>query len=373
MNKKLIRNIALAVVILIVGLTVKNKLSGMATKVEIKEDKTAPMVNVFSAIPDTVGLSLELYGKLNAVNRVDLLAEVSGSFVGGDRDFLEGMAFKKGEVMIQLDNAEAKANAMSLKGNFINSILGILPDIKMDYAEDYDRFEAYYNGLSLSSTLPALPEAAGTLEKFLIARGIQSAYYQVKSAEERLAKFSIRAPFDGVVAVANVKRGNLVSPGRALGTFVGTGTFEIKSAVTLAYADELSVGQKVQFTSPDVAGNWTGTIDRISPVVDAASQSINVIANVRGKDLREGMYLTGAIKGVEVYDALSLPAYMVFDNEYVYTVENDSVLQKTKIQVVEWLDDQIIITGIGPGTTMVDAPTLKAAAGTIVNATEIKR
>ena len=50
MNKKLIRNIALAVVILIVGLTVKNKLSGMATKVEIKEDKTAPMVNVFSAL-----------------------------------------------------------------------------------------------------------------------------------------------------------------------------------------------------------------------------------------------------------------------------------------------------------------------------------
>jgi len=89
--------------------------------------------------------------------------------------------------------------------------------------------------------------------------------------------------------------------------------------------------------------------------------------------LREGMYLTGAIEGVEVFDALSLPAYMVFDNEFVYTVENDSILQKTKIQVVEWLDDEIIITGLTPGTTLVDSPTLKAAAGTIVNATEIKR
>ena len=95
MNKKLIRNIALAVVIIIVGLTVKNKLSGMATKVEIKEDKSAPMVNVFSASPDTVGLSLELYGKLNAVNRVDLLAEVSGSFVGGDRDFSRARPLRK--------------------------------------------------------------------------------------------------------------------------------------------------------------------------------------------------------------------------------------------------------------------------------------
>ena len=77
MSKKLIRNIVLAVVILIVGLVLKNKLSGMATKVEIKEDKTAPLVNVFTASPDTVGLGLELYGKLNAINRVDVLAEVS--------------------------------------------------------------------------------------------------------------------------------------------------------------------------------------------------------------------------------------------------------------------------------------------------------
>src|SRR6056300_1464906 len=368
MNKKLIRNIALAVVILIVGLTVKNKLSGMATKVEIKEDKTAPMVNVFTASPDTVGLGLELYGKLNAINRVDVLAEVSGSFVGGTRDFLEGKSFRRGEIMIQLDNSEAKANVMSLKGNFINSVLAILPDIKMDYPEDYARFESYYNGLSLSSTLPALPEAAGTLEKFLIARGIQSAYYQVKSAEERLAKFSIRAPFDGVVAVANVKRGNLVSPGRALGTFVGSGTFEIKSAVTLAYADDLSVGQSVRFTSPDIEGNWTGRIDRISPIVDGASQSINVIATVQGKELREGMYLTGTIEGLTVENAMRVPSYVVFDNEYVYTVENDSVLQKQKIHVVEWLDDSIIITGIEEGTKLVDSPTLKAAAGTIVNA-----
>ena len=367
MNKKILRNIVLAVFIIIGGFMVMNILSGMAKKVEIQEDRSAPRVKVFEANPDTVDLSLNLYGKLNAVNRVDLLAEVSGTYQGGTRSFLEGTFFKKGEVLLQLDNAEAEANMKSLKGNYINSILGILPDIKMDYPLDYDRFHSYYESLSLSSTLPVLPEAAGTLEKFLIARGIQSAYFQVKGAEERLAKFSIRAPFNGVVAVANVKLGNVVSPGRVLGTYVGRDSYELKSAITLSYADELQVGQKVRFTSPDVAGTWTGTIDRISPVVDVASQSINVIANVRGNELREGMYLTGAIEGVQVFDALPLPAYMVFDNEYVYTVESDSILQKTKIQVLEWLDDQIIITGIDKGAILIDSPTLSATAGTIVN------
>ena len=373
MNIKVIRNIIIAVLILVVGVFVKKTLSGMATKAEIKESKTAPVVNTFTFTPQTVALPLELYGKLNAENRIDLLAEVSGSFVGGDRPFLEGVSFSKGEVMIQLDNAEAKANVMSLKGNFINSIVGILPDIKMDYNESYEAFESYLNALSLSKPLPQLPEATGTLEKFLIARGIQSSYYQVKSAEERLEKFSIRAPFSGVVAAANVKRGNLVSPGRALGTFVGTGAYEVKSAVTLAYADDLTVGQSVHFTSPDIEGNWTGRIDRISPIVDGASQSINVIATVRGKELREGMYLTGTIEGLAVENAMQVPAYVVFDNEYVYTVERDSVLQKKQVHVVEWLDDSIIITGVEEGTKMVDSPTLKAAAGTIVNAIDSKR
>jgi len=368
MNVKVIRNIIIAVLIIAVSLFVKGKLSGMATKAEIKESKTAPIVNTFTFSSGTVPLPLELYGKLNAVNRVDLLAEVSGSFVGGDRQFLEGVAFQKGEVLIALDNLEATANVMSLKGNFINAVVGILPDIKMDYAASYPDFESFLNDLSLSKPLPTLPQTSGTLEKFLIARGIQSAYYQVKSAEERLQKFSIRAPFNGVVAAANVKRGNLVSPGRALGTFVGTGAYEVKSAVTLAYADELSVGQSVRFTSPDIEGNWTGRIDRISPIVDGASQSINVIATVQGKELREGMYLTGTIEGLTVENAMRVPSYVVFDNEYVYTVENDSVLQKQKIHVVEWLDDSIIITGIEEGTKLVDSPTLKAAAGTIVNA-----
>ena len=315
---------------------------------------------------DTVALPITVYGKLNAAERVDLLAEVSGTFMGGDAPFLEGVAFKKGQVLLQLDNAEATANVMSLKGNFINSVLAILPDVRADYPEAYQAWESYYDALSLSIPLPELPSVQSKLEKFLIARGIQSAFYQVKSAEERLEKYSIRAPFDGKVAQASVRKGNLVSPGRALGTFVGTGGYELKGAVTLAYADQLKLGQSITFKSPDRKGSWKGQVDRISPVVDGASQSINLIATVKGNDLKEGMYLTGTIANVEVYDALRVPAYMVFDNEYVYTVESDSILAKTAIQVVEWFDENIVITGLNNGQWLVDAPTLKAASGTLV-------
>ena len=366
MNSKLIRNSVVAVAILAVGIFAKGKLSAMATKEEIRDEKIKPRVKVIAVANDTVALPITVYGKLNAAERVDLLAEVSGTFMGGDAPFLEGVAFKKGQVLLQVDNAEATANVMSLKGNFINSVLAILPDVRADYPEAYQAWESYYDALSLSIPLPELPSVQSKLEKFLIARSIQSAFYQVKSAEERLEKYSIRAPFDGKVAQASVKKGNLVSPGRALGTFVGTGGYELKGAVTLAYADQLKLGQSITFKSPDRKGSWKGQVDRISPVVDGASQSINLIATVKGNDLKEGMYLTGTIANVEVYDALRVPAYMVFDNEYVYTVESDSVLAKTAIQVVEWFDENIVITGLNNGQWLVDAPTLKAASGTLV-------
>lgn len=366
MNIKVVRNAIIAVAILFVGIMVSKRLRSMATKAEIVENKMAPTLRVNAVRLDTVALPLDIYGKLNATQRVDLLAEVSGTFKGGDRPFLEGTTFSKGEVMIQLDDAEAKANVMSLKGNFINALLGILPDIKADFSEQYDAFEAYYNAASLEKPLAALPKAEGKLEKFLIARGIQSAYYQVRSAEERLDKFSIEAPFNGVVAATNLKPGNLVSPGRALGTFVGKGTYELHSAVTLTYADRLHVGQEVAFQSPDVAGNWTGKIVRISPVVDAASQSVNIVTEVSGAALREGMYLTGTIQGLDIKGAMKVPAYMVFDNGYVYTVEQDSVLAKTKVRVIEWLDNEIIIQGLKLGQFIVDEPTFKGTAGMIV-------
>ena len=363
---KWVKNAIIAIAILVVGIMISGRLKSMATKEEIKVDRRKLEVKVMTANLQSIELPITVYGKLNAAQRTDLLAEVNGTFKGGDHPFLEGRTFKAGEVLIQLDNAEAKANAMSVKGNFINALLGVLPDINQDYSGQYKAFELYYDELSLNTPLSQMPKVEGKLEKFLIARGIQTAYYQAKSSEVRLDKFSICAPFDGVVAMAGVKLGNLVSPGRALGTFVSTRSYELMTAVTLAYADQLVVGQKVDFTSPDIAGTWEGSIARIAPIVDAATQSINIIVNVDGSTLREGMYLTGTVDGLQVDNALKIPASMVVDNEYIYMVEQDSVLVKNLVTVVEWLDNEIIVKGVEQGALLVNEPTLKAAAGLVV-------
>ena len=64
-------------------------------------------------------------------------------------------------------------------------------------------------------------------------------------------------------------------------------------------------------------------------------------------------------------NALRLAA-SIFDNSYVFAIERDSVLAKISVEVVEWLDNEVIVRGIDQGTMLVNEPSLKAASGLVV-------
>ncbi len=42
------------------------------------------------------------------------------------------------------------------------------------------------------------------------------------------------------------------------------------------------------------------------------------------------------------------------------------MLAKISVEVVEWLDNEVIVRGIGQGTMLVNEPSLKAASGLVV-------
>jgi hypothetical protein len=65
-------------------------------------------------------------------------------------------------------------------------------------------------------------------------------------------------------------------------------------------------------------------------------------------------------------NALKLPASIVFDNSYVFAIESDSVLAKISVEVVEWLDNEVLVRGLNQGTMLVNEPSLNAASGQVV-------
>ncbi len=48
-------------------------------------------------------------------------------------------------------------------------------------------------------------------------------YYGIRALYERLGKYNITAPFDGVVVSAPVEPGTIVTPGTRLGEFIAPG------------------------------------------------------------------------------------------------------------------------------------------------------
>ena len=60
---------------------------------------------------------------------------------------------------------------------------------------------------------------------FISGRGIVSSFYNVKNLEQRLSKYNISAPFNGILVEALVTEGTLIRNGQKLGEFAPTRTY----------------------------------------------------------------------------------------------------------------------------------------------------
>ena len=89
-----------------------------------------------------------------------------------------------------------------------------MADIKIDYPESYKKWDDYFLNYDIERNILELPEQSSNNETFfLTGRGIISSYYGVKSAEERLNKYNITAPFDGIVSSSFVENGTMARAG----------------------------------------------------------------------------------------------------------------------------------------------------------------
>ena len=78
----------------------------------------------------------------------------------------------------------------------MNGIACILPDIKIDFPESFQKYQDFFNSLKIDQPLPELPELDSDKEKvFLASRNILNDYFNIKSAEVRLSKYRLICTF----------------------------------------------------------------------------------------------------------------------------------------------------------------------------------
>lgn len=274
---------------------------------QARPDKIVKTVFVDTVKNRTVDIIVPANGNLVAKRRVELYSEVQGVFRKGSKFFKAGQEFRAGETLIRIDASEYAASVQSSKSNLYNLITSIMPDLRLDYQEVYPKWQEYLTGFDLSKSTPPLPEMTSEKEKYFISgRGILTNYYTLKNLDQRLSKYVIRAPFDGVLTEALVTEGTLIRAGQKLGEFINIGQYELEVAVSKTYSDLLRVGDKVKLKTLNQNEEYDGQVSRINGRVDQATQTITAFIEVKDNNLKEGMYLEANLSAKEETEAIEI-------------------------------------------------------------------
>ncbi|RMG28216.1 MAG: HlyD family efflux transporter periplasmic adaptor subunit [Bacteroidetes bacterium] len=321
------------------------------------------MVKVRQLTNSPIPSQIELTGRLVANYKVDLYAEVAGRFLSGSRAFKPGVYFKKGETLVRIDDEEQRLNLLAQKSSLMNQIILMLPDMKSDYPQAYPAWKAYVDDMDVQQALAPLPQPVSEQDKYYVAaRNIYNLYYNIQSQQKRLEKFSIRAPFDGVLTEAVIYEGANVLVGQRLGQFINPYSYELEAAVNVDQLNFVQPGNVVELYSTDIAGQWKGKVVRILNRVDPNTQTVKVFIRTTGKNLKEGMYLNGRLRGKVIPDAVEISRNLLIDNGQVYVVQ-DSLLQLQPVKPVLYTTNTVFVQGLTDGTQLLDESVIGAYPG----------
>lgn len=297
---------------------------------------------------------IPITGKLEAKDRIEIYAEVSGNLLASSSNFKEGNKFSAGTALLQIDNSEALLNLQSQRSNFLSTLTRILPDLKLDYSEAYANWKSYVDAYSVSKRLSALPDILGKEKYFLSTQGVFNQYYSIKSLEARLDKYTITAPFTGTVSSASIKPGTLVRVGQRLGEFIKTGIFEMEAPIDVDYLPYIEVGSEVLLKSNQMAGSYKGIVARVSDAIDPNTQSAKVIIEIDHPDLKDGMYLNGSILTTPFQNAFALTKDQVNDKNETFLIKNGQLKAKV-IQPLFVGENEILTNNLRTGDRVLKA------------------
>lgn len=253
----------------------------------------------------------------------------------------EGDLVDQGQVLARLDGDRLRLQMLQAKAN--------LKKVTKEY-ERFARLQA--KGLVSASAYEGLRFDMDAL----------TAAYELKLLDFGYTK--IRAPIAGVVSARDVKLGQHVSVNDP--TFMITDTTKLVAYLRIPQTQLLkfAVGHQAEVrvdAMPEL--NFTATIARISPTIDARTGTFRATAYIDNRQglLAPGMFGRFSIAYEKHVDALVIPLSAVVqeDNQsVVYVVENGSAVRRaleTGIESDGWIEilggldghEKIVITGQG--------------------------
>ncbi len=352
------RIIVVVGILAVAGILVGVKAGQIVTMVRAGEAFVPPPQAVTSAkveLAEWEGATAAI-GSLVAVRSVVLAAELPGTV--REIAFESGASVKKGQVLVKLDASIEEAQLAAAVAD------ATLARLSHERARKLRQSEA-----NAEADLDAAEARA------------KDANATVARLEATIAKKTIRAPFDGRIAIRQVELGQVVSPGSPIASLQSVSPIHADFWLPQQALAELEPGQRARMRT-DTFGNavWDGEITTVNPEVDPATRNVRVRATFPNGDgrLRPGMFANVQVLSSGKRSVLTIPATAVIFAPYgdsVFAIEEKkdqagkttAVARQKFVRTGERRGDVVaVISGLSEGETVVGSGAFKLRNGTAV-------
>ncbi|HET9298801.1 MAG TPA: efflux RND transporter periplasmic adaptor subunit [Candidatus Polarisedimenticolaceae bacterium] len=241
-----------------------------------------------SGAPGAPSALLNASGYVTPRRRATVAAKVTGRVERIDAD--EGMTVTAGQVLAQLDDADARRRLAAVEAARAVAAAS-LKDLEVRLAnaerEQVRALELERAGFGSAQAADAARTDVLSLKARLALAGdqVRAADADVAIARQDVDNTVVRAPFDGVIVSKDAQRGEMVSPVSAGGGFTRTGiatvvdmsSLEIEVDVNEAYIARVKPGQRVQATL-DAYPDWPipASVRTVIPSADRQKATVKV-------------------------------------------------------------------------------------------------
>ncbi len=348
---------------------------------EKRPDPPVLLVEVVKAEPSTINIEVKAQGSVTPRTETTIVSEVSGLITEVSPEFQVGGFFKKGDVLIRIDDRNYRAELKRAQAAVTTQRMNVTRETGLaDYAAaDFEKSKALLTSQSatdLALRKPQLAEAISNLE------------YAEADLERKmgdLARTTIRAPYDGLVREKRVDIGQFVGSGTQLAVTFAIDYAEIRLPLPDRELPYLNLPESFMDEDEDLPGTavtltahlggssyeWEGSIVRTEGVFDQHSRVLFAVAQITDPynrtgnrwqtPLRIGTFVEASIQGRRVEDVIVLPRGVLRADNLVWTVGPDSALTPNTVALLRADEDYIYIeSGLKANQlvckTMVDNP-----------------
>ena len=131
--------------IIITGFLVMSALG--STEKESNKREVPPEVRLVETESVNFGemfLEIEGNGVVQSKRSLNYVSEASGVVLFAKNDLKDGTYVEEGEKILQVDSREVENNLYTLRSEFMNSLAAVLPEIKIENTEAYDKWYQYF-------------------------------------------------------------------------------------------------------------------------------------------------------------------------------------------------------------------------------------